>query len=251
MAWWRSRVERKREKGKGGKGREVKVTRVSRSTRLISLSTLGQQHRPLDSRRHSWKRNLIREKLNSFKCTSSPSRLLTPPLLVPGPPTSLFSLSLFIPFFHSFPGASSKACCSFFTHPLQPFPSRKRRSAIYSFLSSSSLPTSVLTLLSLRPRTLSTLPSRFLHPLFAVRSTRRGGNSSSSSSSPPPHDQIPRGGSGEPTRDPPTSDCLTPLINLVEESRSLARISAALFLSLSTCHATFSFSLSLPTRRGF
>lgn len=52
---------------------------------------------------------------------------LIPPLLVPG-----HSLPLSL----SFPRASSKAC-SFFTHShSQPFPSRKRRSAIYSFLSS-------------------------------------------------------------------------------------------------------------------
>lgn len=80
---------------------------------------------------------------------------LIPPLLVPG-----HSLPLSL----SFPRASSKAC-SFFTHShSQPFPSRKRRSAIYSFLSSPL--TSVSTLLSLR---LSILPSRFLRPSSPLR----------------------------------------------------------------------------------
>lgn len=42
----------------------------------------------LSTRLHSRKRNLIREKLNSFKCTSPP----TPPTPPPLPPLSLFPL---------------------------------------------------------------------------------------------------------------------------------------------------------------
>lgn len=113
---------------------------------------------------------------------------LIPPLLVPG-----HSLPLSL----SFPRASSKAC-SFFTHShSQPFPSRKRRSAIYSFLSSPL--TSVSTLLSLR---LSILPSRFLRPSAVCPESSFHGYRISIL--------------GKPTRDPSTSDCLTPLINLVE-----------------------------------
>ena len=71
-------IERKERDGRG-KGNEGFPEHSTHFSLSLSLSPRGQQHRPLDSRRHSWKRNLIREKLNSFKCTSPPSSYSTPP----------------------------------------------------------------------------------------------------------------------------------------------------------------------------
>ena len=217
-------IERKERDGRG-KGNEGFPEHSTHFSLSLSLSPRGQQHRPLDSRRHSWKRNLIREKLNSFKCTSPPSSYSTPPRSRAFP--TFLSLSLL-----SFFRAPSKAC-SFFTHP-QPFPSRKRRSAIYSFLSSL---TSVLTLLSVRLRitgtlyplllSLSSSPSSAVRPRVRFKGEREFFFS---------FDYIPI--LGKPTRDPPTSDCLTPLINLVQEES----------LDFGCSFPPF-FSLSLSTRR--
>lgn len=181
----RSRVEREGEEG--GRGGEVKVTRVSRSTRLISLSPRGQQHRPLDSRRHSWKRNLIREKLNSFKCTSP--LLLFHPSSFQGIPYLSLSLSLARP-----------RRLAPFSPTLTANPSHRENVVLQFTLSFLPPPlTSVSTLLSLR---LSILPSRFLRPSAVCPESWFHGYRISIL--------------GKPTRDPSTSDCLTPLINLVE-----------------------------------
>lgn len=59
-----------------------------------ALESFLRANTDLSTRRHSWKRNLIREKLNSFKCTSRPlfASYLPPPFA-----RTSFTLCLLIP----------------------------------------------------------------------------------------------------------------------------------------------------------
>lgn len=59
--------------------------------RFRALESFLRANTDLSTRRHSWKRNLIREKLNSFKCTS---RSLFAPSIYPLPPVPLLPPSL-------------------------------------------------------------------------------------------------------------------------------------------------------------
>lgn len=73
------RRKREKERKRGEEGR------------FRALESFLQANTDLSTQRHSWKRNLIREKLNSFKCTSRP--LFTPYLPPPLFPPALTSLS--------------------------------------------------------------------------------------------------------------------------------------------------------------
>lgn len=116
-----------------------------------ALESFLRTNTDLSTRRHSWKRNLIREKLNSFKCTS---RSLFAPYLPSLSPVPLFPSSSPYspaPLIRSlqpperpprFPSPLSTLAP--FSYPLilsQPFSLRKRRSASSSsFLSFLSFP---------------------------------------------------------------------------------------------------------------
>lgn len=107
-----------------------------------ALESFLRANTDLSTRRHSWKRNLIREKLNSFKCTSRP-------LFAPCPPPfayTSFSLCLLIHPHSEFATLLSVllalgrlflvplSTLAPFSYPLilsQPFSLRKRRSAIH------------------------------------------------------------------------------------------------------------------------
>lgn len=168
---------REKEKERGGE-------------RFRALESFLRANTDLSTRRHSWKRNLIREKLNSFKCTS---RSLFAPYL-PSPTTA--SLFISYPLLLSFgvfnplsillvpPPLSTLAPFSYPFILSQPFSLRKRRSAIHysssflfflllSFNSSFSF---LLILPSLSPLLLPSLPlplsSSFLFPFFLMRRSR-------------------------------------------------------------------------------
>lgn len=127
------REERRKEKEKIG-------------GRFRALESFLRANTDLSTRRHSWKRNLIREKLNSFKCTSRP--VFNPYL--PSPAHTDFSLFASL-FSHSavynpppeHPFLVPRSCflvplstLAPFSYPLilsQPFSLQKRRSAIHPF----------------------------------------------------------------------------------------------------------------------
>lgn len=130
---------RKREKEK------KKERKREKEERFRALESFLRANTDLSTRRHSWKRNLIREKLNSFKCTSRP---LFAPYLPPIAHTS-FSLCLPIPPLGFCNPLNvllalgrlllvSLSTLAPFSYPLilsQPFSLRKRRSAIHPFSS--------------------------------------------------------------------------------------------------------------------
>lgn len=126
LAVERKKRMREKEKERGGE-------------RFRALESFLRANTDLSTRRHSWKRNLIREKLNSFKCTS---RSLFAPYL-PSPTYTTASFFISYPLLLSFgvfnplsillvpPPLSTLAP---FSYPLilsQPFSLRKRRSAIH------------------------------------------------------------------------------------------------------------------------
>jgi len=89
-----------RDRGRGRAAEEEPAVREESSKREKERERRGQvrvlesflrANTDLSTRRHSWKRNLIREKLNSFKCTSRP---LFAPYLSSRPPPSRWSSSL-------------------------------------------------------------------------------------------------------------------------------------------------------------
>ena len=153
---------REKEKQRGGE-------------RFRALESFLRANTDLSTRRHSWKRNLIREKLNSFKCTSR--SLFTPYL--PSPTYTTASLFISYPLLLSFgvfnplsillvpPPLSTLAPFSYPFILSQPFSLRKRRSAIH--YSSSFLFFLLLSFnspLSLSPPPpLSPPPSFFFFPL--------------------------------------------------------------------------------------
>lgn len=117
---------REKEKERGGE-------------RFRALESFLRANTDLSTRRHSWKRNLIREKLNSFKCTS---RSLFAPYL-PSPTYTTAFLFISYPLLLSFgvfnplsillvpPPLSTLAPFSYPFILSQPFSLRKRRSAIH------------------------------------------------------------------------------------------------------------------------
>lgn len=160
-------------KGAGGERRKRKG---KRGERFQALESFLRANTDLSTRRHSWKRNLIREKLNSFKCTS---RSLFASYL-PSPAYTVASLfvSLLPPSIRSlqpserpsrFPPPLSTLAP--FNYPLilivsQPFSLRKRRSAIHFFSSSFFLSFPPLPPLSLSPLSLALSLPLFLLSFF-------------------------------------------------------------------------------------
>lgn len=131
----------------------------SEEGRFRALESFLQANTDLSTQRHSWKRNLIREKLNSFKCTSRPlfTPYLPPPLFPPTPTSLSFASLLPLPPFEVCNPAeqptwfflllllrlslssplSTLAPFSYLLILSQPFSLRKRRSAIHPFSSPS------------------------------------------------------------------------------------------------------------------